>query len=912
MVTRFISQTRSLFFSHLLLRPRIVSFSILGLTFLLCFIYFIWSISYQFKDGHACWVSVILSFKLIVELIAIFYMICFLFSSVFYLLKRKNNISSRVIILTSPPAAVLYFCCNDLDYNALLSLVKLEYPGELRIIVHDDSPNKREHAHVDSVCEDIKRQTNRDIMVLRRQTNEGGKPAAVQYVLEKTHHLYEFFLLADNDSYAHKADVLSEALSRFTNEKIAVVQCRNRTRQLSEDSRFAKTLAWSIDIFDVFMRGFISHFWTPFVGHNAVLRTKAIMSVGGMTPGFFADDIDLSVRLHDEGYEIRYCSDLELSETHPRNYRAFCMRTSKWATGCLQVLRAHTIRVLCSREFSFVEKVGFFLFCGFYIFQAAIFLYLMLICIVLPFITPNVLSDLFGQLFIGSIITMTVFGPASVYLWKNHRKRFWSALVVSAGAYGSTDFYVIRGLLNGMLGKHRWIPTNSVDSDRLTFFTWAPYVLGFLLLIVPLTKAPSMLIVPTTILFASKFLFIPAIARHYRETPLHAPSRTRYKKSGKISAALLSIIMIICFFLFDMINPVSSSLNEELSVIEIRDDKFVLDGKEFEVRGIHYSPWPPGSGPRQGILPSREEIERDFELITKANANTILTFHPPDVVLKLAQSYSLKVIYAFNIEWWRIEQGSLSEQFHQVDALVKTHKESPALFAWMLGNEVPEWVITKAGKDAVSAALSTLHNRIRSIDPGHPITHGNWPMTRDLDLDVSLDFVSFNLYPYYPPEVAATGFGRYIERELKPTTNGRPLLISEFGINTLESTPEGQADTLRRCWEELRRAGAAGGIVFEFADGWWKNYNNPVRPPNWWHRKPDSKDHLSHDNDPEEHYGIVTGDRKLKPGYEAVRFMFAKKPSIPDYRKDILSILGLGIVIAVVTLSIILYRRSQH
>jgi hypothetical protein len=114
-------------------KDRITSFSILVPSFLLCFSFVIWSITYQFREGHEWWVSAILSSKLIVELIAIFYMICFLLSSLFYLYQKKNKGLSRITILQRPPVAVLYFCCRDLDYMALLSLVNLTYPGKLII-----------------------------------------------------------------------------------------------------------------------------------------------------------------------------------------------------------------------------------------------------------------------------------------------------------------------------------------------------------------------------------------------------------------------------------------------------------------------------------------------------------------------------------------------------------------------------------------------------------------------------------------------------------------------------------------------------------------------------------------------------------------------------------------------------------
>jgi hypothetical protein len=64
--------------------------------------------------------------------------------------------------------------------------------------------------------------------------------------------------------------------------------------------------------------------------------------------------------------------------------------------------------------------------------------------------------------------------------------------------------------------------------------------------------------------------------------------------------------------------------------------------------------------------------------------------------------------------------------------------------------------------------------------------------------------------------------------------------------------------------------------VFEFADEWWKNYDNPARAGDWWTRIPAPDDELHQDQDPEETYGLVRADRSAKPALEVVTRMFAE------------------------------------
>lgn len=90
------------------------------------------------------------------------------------------------------------------------------------------------------------------------------------------------------------------------------------------------------------------------------------------------------------------------------------------------------------------------------------------------------------------------------------------------------------------------------------------------------------------------------------------------------------------------------------------------------------------------------------------------------------------------------------------------------------------------------------------------------------------------------------------QRQRQVIAGEKPLLISEFGANTIEAGDEGQARLVHDSWQELLQAGAAGGIVFEFADEWWKNYDNPARSGDWWTRVPAPDDELRQDQDPEE------------------------------------------------------------
>lgn len=772
--------------------------------------------------------------------------------------------------------AVIYLCCGDLEIDALRSLSSLRRgpARELLHVLHDDSRDPAARARVDEAVQAVERETGVRWRVLRRERKEGGKAGALNAVLEMTAGEHDVFLLCDNDSYADDPDLLARALPHFVDERVAVVQCRNMTRVMPGEVGFTAYLAGAIEIFDVFMTGLYRLLWTPFVGHNAFLRTRDVVEAGGATPGFFADDIDLTVRLNLRGKRVLYRRDLRMSEGHPPNYRAFCLRAQKWASGCGQVIRAHLWRVLRSRAYSTREKAGFLLFCGFYATQGAMLVYMLLVFVVIPLASREVWEAHLRALLIATLVPASIFAAVAAYLRTEGRHLpFWRTLMACAGTYGSTDFWTLRGLLRGLTGRAgRWIPTNTVAGRQSAATAWAHFALGVLCLAVPAWKQPMLLLCPMTWIFAAKYLFVPAVEQYYR--PIIRP--VAGVRAGPMPAtAWITILAAALAMLAAGARPTHAQTR-----VEVRDGRLWIDGRTPVIKGVHYSPWRPGTGPGRSDYPSDELVRQDLDLIAGLHANTILVYDPPPHVLDLAQARRLWVIHVFHVPWWRVAEGEAEALGEEFAARAASLRDRPALIAWMLGNEAPAWVLDRMGADGLRGALSTMRSALRRVDPSRPVCYGNWPLTAEDDLDRDMDLVTYNVYPFYPVEVAAMGYEAFLRRRIMPRAGGRPVIISEFGVNTLEVSEGRQAEVLVACWRGLLSAGAQGGVVFAFADEWWKNYDNPIRAPDWWRRQDAPDDHLTADQDPEEHYGIFDAHRRPKPAAHAVRDMFASETSM--------------------------------
>ncbi len=467
--------------------------------------------------------AVLLVGKTAVELIASAYGIAFAASAIAFVAMRPP-LRPTSAACSLPPIGILYLCCDDADWSALESLAQLSYGGPLAVVIHDDSRDPAHREDVERMACQLRASRAWDVQVLRRQDKRGGKAGAVNYALAQTAHAYEYFVLCDNDSTILAPDTLERALPYMDVSSVGVVQFRSVPVHDPAYCAANTRLAESIAAFHAFLAPAARFGWMPFIGHNALLRTAAVQQVGGLTPDFFSDDLDLTVRLNLAGFRIAYAPDITMGEKHPPSYTAFRKRSYKWAYGCVQTLRAHVWRVLTARELSLAEKLSFVQFAGFYCLQSVLLLYLAFALLVIPFgvLGPTV-PTLLPSLIVGMVLIGLVYAPLVAFYIKmpEHRSPGWLTTLVLCGlVYGGTDFSVFRGVTDALLRRRRaWVPTNGVAATAVDPMLFTEAAFGLLLLIVPILLLPELLYLPCWFLFAGKFLFGPALSLVYRDDP---------------------------------------------------------------------------------------------------------------------------------------------------------------------------------------------------------------------------------------------------------------------------------------------------------------------------------------------------------------------------------------------------------
>ena len=291
------------------------------------------------------------------------------------------------------------------------------------------------------------------------------------------------------------------------------------------------------------------------------------------------------------------------------------------------------------------------------------------------------------------------------------------------------------------------------------------------------------------------------------------------------------------------------------------DGKFFRLGEsKFYVKGITYGPFAPGPDGLKFATP--EQTERDFALIRELAANVIRVYYvPPRWLLDLAEKYGLKLLV--DIPWTKqmcfLDSKKLRNQARDaVRRAVESCAGHPAVFAYSVVNEIPPDIVRWSGARDVADFLDDLIALAKEIDADCLCTFANYPPTEFLRLQ-NVDFHCFNVYLHQPRP-----FENYLAR-LQMIADAKPLMLGEFGLDSLREGEEQKAETLAWQIETSFRAGLAGVVVFSFSDDWFKD---GCQINDW-------------------QFGLTTTGRSLKPSFEAVRQKFLAAPyfPLPQYPK---------------------------
>ncbi len=285
------------------------------------------------------------------------------------------------------------------------------------------------------------------------------------------------------------------------------------------------------------------------------------------------------------------------------------------------------------------------------------------------------------------------------------------------------------------------------------------------------------------------------------------------------------------------------------------EGKFLRCGdSKFYVKGVTYGPFAPS--PEGDPFPGRDQILRDFGQIRQIGANVLRVYHvPPRWFLDLAHENGLKLVVDVP---WNKHLCFLDDDRDREVARTAVREAArrctghPGVLAISVVNEIPADIVRWSGAEAVSDFIDTLIAEVKAVDPSLLCTFGNFPPTEFLRPRL-VDFHCWNIYLHNQRP-----FENYLAR-LQMLADTKPLVLGEFGLDSIRETEAGQAEALGWQIEMAFRGGCAGAICYSFTDEWYKH------------------DELITDWA----FGLVTRDRSPKEAFEVVRRQFQTAPYFP-------------------------------
>ena len=304
--------------------------------------------------------------------------------------------------------------------------------------------------------------------------------------------------------------------------------------------------------------------------------------------------------------------------------------------------------------------------------------------------------------------------------------------------------------------------------------------------------------------------------------------------------------------------PTEASCVDPPDRIRVHGKFFFAGNQKHFVKGVTYGPFAPGSHGSQ--FPEPAMVDKDFALMREAGVNTVRVFTvPPIWLLDAAHRAGLKLL--IGLSWAEhiafLDSVSIQAEIREaVAAGARNCCRHPAVFGYLVGNEIPPDIVRWHGAEAVRRFVKCLASAVRDEDPKALVSYANFPSTEYLTIDFT-DFTCFNVYLHYE-----TAFRRYIAR-LHNLAVDQPLVLTEFGVDSMRQGEEEQRRILSWQVRSAFESGIAGTFVFAWTDEWFTG------------------GHLIEDWA----FGLVDQERRPKPSFReiACQYNHVLPPSLRRY-----------------------------
>jgi cellulose synthase/poly-beta-1,6-N-acetylglucosamine synthase-like glycosyltransferase/spore germination protein YaaH/peptidoglycan/xylan/chitin deacetylase (PgdA/CDA1 family) len=244
--------------------------------------------------------------------------------------KRKEK---NIAISTAQPMVSIIVPAYNEEINAcrtVTSLLQQDYPN-LRIVFVDDGST-------DNTFEKVADEfiSNSNVQVYTKPN--GGKASALNYGINIADS--DFVICIDADTQL-KADAVTQLMKKFTDETVGAVAGNVKVgNEVNLITRWQSIEYITSQNFD--RRAFeLLNCITVVPGAIGAFRKDAVIRSGAFTTDTLAEDCDLTMRLHRNGYKVKNCNKAISYTEAPETMRQFLKQRFRWSFGVMQSFWKH-------------------------------------------------------------------------------------------------------------------------------------------------------------------------------------------------------------------------------------------------------------------------------------------------------------------------------------------------------------------------------------------------------------------------------------------------------------------------------------------------------------------------------------------------------------------------------------------